>query len=561
MSAIDPKAEARLFSEALFASQPPGTLLAVSIAPNWNRPLCVTDPGEIADYAVGTIDAYARLTPITRRPPRGGRGDAKLSAALLGVTADLDVNGSPDGKGGFVVKAFANLEAAEEIAHALLEPTLTVASGYGLQPHWLLEEPLLITGEDDLLAANEFADGWRQALEAIAKAAGVTKFDAVYDLARVMRVPGSLNGKGEEPVPVRLLDDGGPRYEVAQLRALHSPNGGRRRTPAPKAASDDRVASLLDQFDTLAKIVRHRGSRPKDASPSGWDHMLACRALELGVETDADLAALLRHHRSRLKDAAERAKGDRADYIERTIAKARETVGPPVTSPVEILARLTRDLRLASRRLALTDVQVSGDEGLTKFIAHDGRLMVFDRLGDVAKPDRLADALAASFGVTTEFGKIQARRIAALVREYVGPATELKAEVMLAGWVLDLLIEARTEGFPDSDPARKHAVWQAMHDTMPSMSGAQAFASSVVVAVEQATGDHYIRSGWLQDYIGLCGSKDSPAQVRDRLLAIGLQQRGADGQIKATDPLHGKPLKLRFYIAPKDWIARWEARS
>ena len=34
-------------------------------------------------------------------------------------------------------------------------------------------------------------------MQAAASAAGVRKFDAVADLSRVMRIPGSLNGKGD----------------------------------------------------------------------------------------------------------------------------------------------------------------------------------------------------------------------------------------------------------------------------------------------------------------------------------------------------------------------------
>ena len=34
----------------------------------------------------------------------------------------------------------------------------------------------------------------------------MTRLDSTHDLARVFRVPGSLNGKADAPAPVRLLD-------------------------------------------------------------------------------------------------------------------------------------------------------------------------------------------------------------------------------------------------------------------------------------------------------------------------------------------------------------------
>jgi hypothetical protein len=358
----------------------------------------------------------------------------------------------------------------------------------------------------------------------------------------------------------RLLDQLLPLPAAGGVKPTSNSACARPLAQAP-LAGDDRASALLEEFPKLAQIVAHRGSPPSDKTPSGWDHMLACRAVELGVDRDG-VAALVRHHRSTLKDPKEREKGQRDDYVRLTVDKAFGTVGAPITRHQDILPELTRRLRLAGRELALADVRVSGDEGLTKFIASDGRLMVFDRLSDVAKNERLADALAASFGVSTEFSRLQARGVVALVREYIGPATELQAEVMFAGWVVDLLSEAIAQGFRDTDAAGKSALWQTMHDTTPSTSGdAQAFAAGVVVAVEQATGDHYIRSGWLQAYIALCGSKDGPGVVRDRLLAIGLQQRGNDGQVKATDPRTGNSRKLRFYIAPRAWVERWEGEQ
>ena len=94
--------EAVRFAELLFAERPDGSLIAVSIAPDWNKPRCVSDPGKVAEYAVGTGDVYVRHSPISRRPPQGKRGDERLTAALLGIVQDLDVDGSPDGHGGIV---------------------------------------------------------------------------------------------------------------------------------------------------------------------------------------------------------------------------------------------------------------------------------------------------------------------------------------------------------------------------------------------------------------------------------------------------------------------------
>lgn len=82
---MSPHRDAELFTAALFASAPAGTLLVVSIAPNWAKPHFVTGPSGVIDYAVGTVDAYVRLTSIAKRPPRGKRAGDELTAAVFGI--------------------------------------------------------------------------------------------------------------------------------------------------------------------------------------------------------------------------------------------------------------------------------------------------------------------------------------------------------------------------------------------------------------------------------------------------------------------------------------------
>jgi hypothetical protein len=558
------------YFETLFAQRPAGTLIAVSAKDRGWATDFYDVPAEAAAACLGAVDVFARITPLRARPPKQngtrGRGDADLSAALPAVWVELDVRGTPNGRGGVKEEGFETIEDATAAGRSVWDKPLIVSSGGGVHLYVVLEQPFAIHTEADLAHASDLVLRYQAAVK---RAAGDVKIDSTGDLARVLRPPGTFNHKGDKPRRVTALSNGeATGVDLETLRRLLPPledAGGSRRpkkTTRRKATGEtDRARELLAEFATLARIVKHRSSKPQDTSPSGWDHMLACRAIDLGVTDDADLAVLLRHHRSTLKDENERAKGERPDYIERTIAKARQSVGPPVASHADILPQLTKRMRMATCELKLADVQVMGDGGRTKFIASDGRLMVFDRLDDVSKPDHLADKLSGAFAVVTELTKLQARAITALVRQYVGPAIELQDEIMLAGWVIDMLDDASAREFRDDDPASKYVVWQEMYGATPTGREAQTFASEMVVAVEQATGDRYIRKSWLQDYIALCGSKDSPGRVRDHLLGIGLQERGKDGQVKATSPQSGESRRLRFYIAPEAWIKRWEGPS
>ena len=167
------------------------------------------------------------------------------------------------------------------------------------------------------------------------------RLDSTYDLARVFRVPGSCNGKADAPAPVRLLDDGGPRYTIEQIDAEALDIDEAERTPARRPPAQRK--EVLDRHEDLAKITARKGTKPKGGTPSDWDFMLGCRAAEYGYGDDV-LGALIRHARQLHGED----KGERDDYIERTIAAVRRRVGYVGADATQdaMLAELTKALRL-----------------------------------------------------------------------------------------------------------------------------------------------------------------------------------------------------------------------
>lgn len=313
MTAIDPDRDARLFFDDVYREQPPDTVIAVG---TFARPHFVRSPDGALPYIVGKRNVFTRVTLLAGRPAKG-RGRDSDSVALPGLVGDLDINGSPDGKGGTVTGAFRDQDHALEVAHAVLEPTLVVRSGYGLQPWWLFEQMHPLADEEARIQARVVARGWQERLRQSAQ--DVRKVDGVADLSRVMRPPGSLNGKGTPPVPVVLLDNGGPRYTLEQLaeHALPIPE-----TPDIDPERDARPAqALLAAHPKLARIAERNGKAPGDGSASAWDYYLACEAAREGA-VDAELGLLIRHARKLHNER----KGARDDYVERTIAKARQEV-------------------------------------------------------------------------------------------------------------------------------------------------------------------------------------------------------------------------------------------
>ncbi|UOG20515.1 hypothetical protein MTX80_15395 [Gordonia amicalis] len=165
----------------------------------------VTESTDAASLAnVADADLWFGVNPVTG-PARGGRGSADDVTALSCLYVDLDVKAG----------ACATLADAATIIDDLsailgTRPGVLIWSGHGLQPLWPIEDDAAVfSGPDDRARAATLLKRWRRLVETVAgqRGAGV---DAVFDLPRILRIPGTTNHKSE-PVPVVATRDvGGP---------------------------------------------------------------------------------------------------------------------------------------------------------------------------------------------------------------------------------------------------------------------------------------------------------------------------------------------------------------
>lgn len=181
-----------------------------------------------------------------RRLPDGRRGGAEDCIALPGLWADIDVAGPNH--------ATEGLPATMEEAWALLQrfpvpPTAVVATGGGLQPWWLFSEPLAVDEGTRALLAR-----WGATWASLAAVDGL-HIDNVFDLARIMRLPGTLNTKGTPAVVVNVFHaDWSRRYGVDDLdQWLEDP------PPPPASRSVDRVPYIGPERPGDAFNARHSG--------------------------------------------------------------------------------------------------------------------------------------------------------------------------------------------------------------------------------------------------------------------------------------------------------------
>lgn len=262
--------------------------------------------------------------------PTRSRTKSDEVIGIPGVWADIDINGGPDGKTG----AAPDRDEALALAHSLIEPTFVVNSGYGLQAWWLFADGVWSFADDvEREEAAALVEGFHTALKEEATDRGI-KIDSTFDLARLMRVPGGVNCKGASPVPVTLLDDGGPRYTRQQIEKVCCGRqekvaglDGRARPDGLVIRSDasppwEKLMMLSDVDDGFKRTWEHLPqAKSKTWSLSEYEYSLTNSFVAAGWK-DQEICDALVYHRLKYQPGDPKGK-NRSDRIAWTIAKIR----------------------------------------------------------------------------------------------------------------------------------------------------------------------------------------------------------------------------------------------
>jgi P4 family phage/plasmid primase-like protien len=181
----------------------PDSLIAISYLNNsgiWNtRHLKL----KFADAFAKSLDAdqnnvYVMVNEVqSLAPSSSGRGDATQITRLKALWADLDFKDS----------GLGTPEASAEVISMLAgmvnaEPTAIVFSGYGLQPYWAIDDGEI--NANNRVYMMGLLKRWGQLVQRVASISG-GHVDAVYDLPRVLRAPGTKNYKrADVAVPTQV---------------------------------------------------------------------------------------------------------------------------------------------------------------------------------------------------------------------------------------------------------------------------------------------------------------------------------------------------------------------
>lgn len=278
-------------------------------------------PDNATSLVDGEPDIYTAVALTHKDHGTHRRATARQTTALAGLWLDLDVDGGPDNKTGAIPTVGDALDLAQRIA----PPTIVVSSGYGLHAWWLFEEPWTFAGFDDQDHAARMSAQWYKLHRAVC-AEGGWGLDGTHDLARLLRLPGTVNAKGGQAAAVHVVECDGSRYDRAELAELCARAGevpeariGRATNVTAGGSLDEgMVDELCRRNGSFAKAWAH--DRNGNWSMSEYDLALCSSAAKDGWD-DEQLAALIAEHRRRHDPLDQKA--FRGDYVQRTIDRAR----------------------------------------------------------------------------------------------------------------------------------------------------------------------------------------------------------------------------------------------
>jgi hypothetical protein len=162
---------------------------------------------------VDSSDLWWSINPLTVPEGYGGRGTAEHVTRLAGLYADLDVK-----PGGLPSIDAADAVIADVSAILGHDPVAEISSGHGKQPLWSVEDDAAdLTDGDNRADARALLRRFGRLVAMVAERHG-GHVDTVYDLARVLRVPETVNRKvPDHPVPTGVEFPNGSPLSLAEL--------------------------------------------------------------------------------------------------------------------------------------------------------------------------------------------------------------------------------------------------------------------------------------------------------------------------------------------------------
>lgn len=219
-----------------------------------------------------TSDTWFGVNPVAGPPRVGRRGGAESVIRLAAVWIDIDVKEG----------ACPDLETAhvliDDVAGIVGRPSVIIRSGHGLQPLWPIEDGDIFSEKRRAEMAT-LLKRWGRLVSVVAERRGV-KVDALWDLPRILRVPGTINHKAA-PVPCGAEVDTGAPMTVEQLEEILDEYGVQA-MPADELLAEP-VSTITPWAETTCRYVEAMIAMWNDDDPPARHPWLIAQATRLGA--------------------------------------------------------------------------------------------------------------------------------------------------------------------------------------------------------------------------------------------------------------------------------------
>jgi hypothetical protein len=237
------------------------------------------------------------------------------ASAIFGVWLDVDCGEKDNGKTYFPKVDEALAWVLDALAGRW---TYIIHSGTGLHVYLLLDEPFWIETDDDRIYAQKLTKGFHRWANAMCP----YEIDALWDLARIMRLPGTTNTASgtlchvvdecRTEVSASDLRDFLPDVEIAEVSQVAGSDDD-----VDPAQLKSKLAMLAEQDEAFKKTWERR-RRMTDNSPSAYCMAIANQLVMTGFG-NSEIVAAMRMWRAAQMDAKEKP----LSWYEGTLAKAR----------------------------------------------------------------------------------------------------------------------------------------------------------------------------------------------------------------------------------------------
>lgn len=156
---------------------------------------------EAAQYALSLrgVEVYFGLGVGKTDKGKYKRYEAGDVTMIPAVWADLDLAGDAHKE---KVLPTTRADVDKLLSNIKFKPDIIVNSGHGLHCYWLLKECMRITDNKSRIVVADLLHDWMEHLKDVSEMLGL-QIDSVCDMARVLRVPGTINHK-LKPVEVKV---------------------------------------------------------------------------------------------------------------------------------------------------------------------------------------------------------------------------------------------------------------------------------------------------------------------------------------------------------------------